>query len=51
MEYTYEIITAKNASTLKRTDTNGEVVWIPMNPANSDYQRYLNPEVTAAPTE
>jgi len=44
MEYTYEIITAKNASTLKRTDTNGEVVWIPMNPANSDYQRYLNPE-------
>jgi hypothetical protein len=41
MEYTYEIITAKNASTLKRTDTNGEVVWIPMNPANSDYQAYL----------
>ncbi len=44
MEYTYEIITAKGASTLKRTDTDGEVVWIPMNEANSDYQRYLNPE-------
>ena len=44
MEYTYEIITAKNASTLKRTDTNGEVTWIPINEANSDYQRYLNPE-------
>ena len=44
MEYTYEIITAKNASALKRTDTNGEVVWIPMNEANADYQAYLNPE-------
>ena len=41
MEYTYEIIEVKNASTLKRTDSNGEVVWIPLNEANSDYQRYL----------
>lgn len=48
MEYTYEIITAKNASTLKRTDSVGEVTWIPINEANSDYQAYLawleNPE-------
>lgn len=48
MEYTYEIIEAKGSRTLKRTDNNGEVVWIPMNEANSDYQRYLawleNPE-------
>ena len=41
MKYTYEIVTAKNASTLKRTDANGEIVWIPINEANSDYQRYL----------
>jgi hypothetical protein len=41
MKYTYEIITATNASTLKRTDINGEVTWIPINEANSDYQTYL----------
>lgn len=56
MEYTYEIITAKNASALKRTDINGEVVWIPMNEANADYQCYLrwlenpNAEEAAVPT-
>jgi hypothetical protein len=29
---------------IKRTDENGQVWWIPIDPANSDYQRYLNPE-------
>jgi hypothetical protein len=29
---------------IKRTDENGQVWWIPTDPANSDYQRYLNPE-------
>ncbi len=29
---------------IKRTDADGKVWWIPVDPANSDYQRYLNPE-------
>lgn len=41
MKYTYEIITAKNTESLKRTDENGEIVWIPINEANADYQAYL----------
>jgi hypothetical protein len=31
-------------TTIKRTDADGKVWWIPVDPANSDYQRYLNPE-------
>ena len=30
--------------TIQRTDTDGKVWSIPIDPANSDYQRYLNPE-------
>ena len=41
MTYTYEIVTAKGFSTLKRTDENGEVCWIPINESNSYYQEYL----------
>ena len=48
MKYTYEIIETETLSgiveTIKRTDENGLVSWIPLDPANSDYQRYLNPE-------
>ncbi len=29
---------------IKRTDANGTESWIPIDPSNSDYQRYLNPE-------
>ena len=29
---------------LKRTDDQGAISYIPTDPANSDYQRYLNPE-------
>jgi hypothetical protein len=29
---------------IKRTDEDGKVSFIPNDPANSDYQRYLNPE-------
>jgi hypothetical protein len=29
---------------IERTDADGKVWWIPTDPANSDYQRYLNPE-------
>jgi len=45
MTYTYEIIMDELGNeTLKRTDEQGLVTWIPMEFANSDYQRYLNPE-------
>lgn len=35
-----EIIT----EAIERTDEDGTVWRIPLDPANSDYQRYLNPE-------
>jgi hypothetical protein len=39
-----EIIENGVVTTIKRTDANGVISWIPCDPANSDYQRYLNPE-------
>jgi hypothetical protein len=45
MKYTYEEITDNFGNkSIKRTDENGQVAWIPMDEGNSDYQRYLNPE-------
>ena len=45
MTFIYEEITSENnEKMLKRTDENGLVSWVPIDPANSDYQRYLNPE-------
>jgi hypothetical protein len=45
MAYTYEkVISDYGTESIKRTDDNGEVSFIPLDPANSDYQRYLNPE-------
>jgi len=45
MEYTYEKITTESGTeVIKRTDVDGAIAWIPADPANSDYQRYLNPE-------
>ena len=44
---TYEIIKNEvliGSDIIKATDENGKVIWIPMDEANSDYQRYLNPE-------
>jgi len=38
---TYELITQDNATIIKRTDADGQVWWIPTDPANSDYQAYL----------
>jgi hypothetical protein len=45
MKYIYEEITTESFTgtntVLKRTDEEGKIVWIPIDPANSDYQRYL----------
>jgi hypothetical protein len=55
MKYTYKVIvTDSGIENIVRTDENGDKVWIPKDPANSDYQRYLNPEVehlTEIPTK
>jgi hypothetical protein len=40
----YEVIEQENGTIIKKTDTDGKVWWIPADPANSDYQAYLNPE-------
>ena len=39
-KYTYEVIETATDKMILRSDG----AWIPVNPANSDYQRYLNPE-------
>jgi len=45
MKYTYtEITNALGAKSILRTDENGYQWSIPIDKANSDYQRYLNPE-------
>ncbi len=46
---TYEIVTNLEADgsevkILKRENADGTTSWIPLDEANSDYQRYLNPE-------
>ena len=38
-----EVITELGNTMIKRTDEDGKVWWIPTDPANSDYQAYLNP--------
>ena len=45
----YEVIKQEYAEdVIKKTDVDGKISWIPKDPANSDYQRYLawleNPE-------
>ncbi len=40
----YEIIENDFGQIIKRENEDGSVTWIPKDPANSDYQRYLNPE-------
>jgi hypothetical protein len=37
-----EVIENGVVTTIKRTDTDGVISWIPTDPANSDYQAYLN---------
>jgi hypothetical protein len=37
---TYELIENEEGSVIKATDGQ-EITWIPLDPANSDYQEYL----------
>jgi len=41
---TYKEIKLENNTYIERTDEDGSIWAIPMDEANSDYQRYLNPE-------
>jgi hypothetical protein len=39
----YEVVTSESGYTsIKRTDADGTIWWIPSDPANADYQGYLN---------
>ena len=45
MKLIYEEVTTELGNVvIKLTDADGKVWWIPIDEANSDYQRYLNPE-------
>jgi hypothetical protein len=48
-----EVIEDGVVTTIKRTDADGVISWIPADPANSDYQAYLNPveHLTEIPTK
>ena len=51
---TYELIKNEvliGSDVIKATDENGKVIWIPCDPANSDYQAYLNPDKVEHLTE
>jgi len=37
----YEIVEQETGSIIKGTSENGDVLWIPKDPANSDYRAYL----------
>jgi hypothetical protein len=55
MKSTYQEIDLEQfGKVLKRTDENGQEWFIPTDPANSDYQRYLrwleNPDADEFPT-
>ena len=47
-----EVTNDAGAVSLKRTDADGSVWWIPMDESNADYQAYLNPmeHLTEIPT-
>jgi hypothetical protein len=36
-----EFVTEFDNKVIKRTSEQGEIIWIPADSANSDYQRYL----------
>jgi len=46
MSYTYNKIMSSDGNDfiIQRIDEQGNTSYIPADPSNSDYQRYLNPE-------
>jgi hypothetical protein len=44
MKYTYEVIKTETLNGIVETIKRSDGAFIPADPANSDYQRYLNPE-------
>jgi hypothetical protein len=44
MKYELKKGTEFSSDVLVATDDDGEMLFIPIDPANSDYQRYLHPE-------
>ena len=52
MKYTYEEVTNFDGTvTIVATGEDGSVLFIPKDEANSDYQRYLNPDKVEHLTE
>ena len=45
--FTYEWTDAEQ-STLRRTDVDGNVAWVPTDPRNNDYSEFLSSGATAA---
>ena len=45
--FTYEWVDAEQTS-LRRTDTDGNVAWVPADPGNRDYAEFLSSGATAA---
>ncbi len=41
---TYKVIETPLGEQIIKVDSDGREWWVPLDPANSDYQRYLNPE-------
>ena len=53
MKTTYEVIEGNETTPqrIKATLESGVELWIPIDPANSDYQAYLNPDKVEHLTE
>ena len=48
MNYTYEWADAEQ-TTLRRTDAEANVAWVPTDPLNRDYAEFLESKATASP--
>ena len=47
MNYTYQWANAEQTS-LRRTDADGNVAWVPTDPGNRDYAEFVSTAATAA---
>jgi len=48
---TYEVITVQGQEVIQCLNEDGSISFIPKDPANSDYQAYLNPDKVEHLTE